>query len=195
MSRNTQRHFSPRQAIVDSHRSSNDTNMTTLANLKNSMQDRIYDIEALLDEAPQATAQESEQIGYILKITDLTSEATTKLRDIEARQGGGIEYIELDTFRASLNNIKNNINSNKSWKSRIYAAIHAQNVEEITSIDNKARAGELQDILRAQQCTTGKPNTQTRNLDTALPTPVLPEEHHDTADGEDHKQKEAAEDH
>ena len=75
--------------------------------------------------------------------------------------------------------------------------MRAQNMEKITSIDNKARARALQDTSRAQQCTTGKPSTQPRNSDTALPTirpaPVLPEEHHDTADREDHRQKEATE--
>ena len=162
--------------------------MTTLANLKNSLQGRIYNIGALFDKVTtfRAAAQEFDQIGYIQKITDLTLEAMTKFQDIEARHKGDIETIELNTLRTSLTNIKHR-------KANIFAALRAQNVKKITGIDTKARARELQVTSRAQQCTTGKPSTQSNNLDTALPTIrpalVLPEEHHDTIDKEGHKQR------
>ena len=114
----------------------------------------------------------------------------TKFQDIEARHKGDIETIELNTLRTSITNIKHR-------KAKIFTAWRAQNVKKITGIDNKARARELQVTSRAQQCTTSKPSTQSKNLDTALPTirpaPVPPEEHHDTADEEDHGQKEATE--
>ena len=164
--------------------------MTILANLKNDLQDRICDIKAVFDEATtlQATPQEFEQIEYVQKIIDLTLEATTKFRDIEARHRDDIETTELDTFRTSLTNIKDG-------KAKIHAAIRARNVDKIASIDNKARARELQETSRTQQCNTGKQSTQPEYTDTALPTirpaPVPPEEHYDTAGGEDHRHKEA----
>ena len=117
-------------------------------------------------------------------------EAITKLQDIEARHRGDIETIELDTLRTSLTNTKHR-------KARIFAALRAQNVETIARCKAEARARELQDTSRAQQCNTGKPSTQYKNSYTTLPTirpaPVLPEEHQDTADKEDHGQKEATE--
>ena len=142
--------------------------MTILANLKNDLQDRICDIKALFDEATtfQATPQEFEQIEYVQKIIDLTLEATTKFRDIEARHGGDIETIELNTFRASLNNINTR---------RIqYSTKTLQNMKKITSMYNKEDS-----TARAQQYTTGKPSTRLKNSDTAPPTirpaPVLPD--------------------
>ena len=160
----------------------------TLAELKTGLQDNIRDIETLLEDTTtlRATAQEYEHSIYIQRITNLTLEASAKFLNIKARHRCDVETIELNTFKTSLTNIKHR-------KSEIFAGIHAQNVEEIISVVNKARA--LQDTSRAQQCNTGKPSTQTRNLDTALPTirpdPVPAEEHHDTADREDRGQKEA----
>ena len=117
-------------------------------------------------------------------------EATTKFQDIEPRHKDDIETLELDTLRTCLTNIKHR-------KTNIFAAMHAQNMKKITSIDTKMGARKLQDTSRAQQCTIGKPSTLSKDLDTALPTftpaPVLPEEHHDTADKEDYGQKEATE--
>ena len=56
--------------------------------------------------------------------------------------------------------------------------------------------GIIRDQARAlQESSTGKLSTQSKNLDTALPTirptPVLLEEHHDISDEEDHGQREA----
>ena len=82
-----------------------------------------------------------------------------------------------------------------------------EKLEKIVDIINEARAnaekkatelpGALQNTSRTQQYTTGKTSNQPKNSDTAPPTirpaPELPEGHQDTADKEDHRQKEATE--
>ena len=98
----------------------------TLAELKTGLQDKIRDIKTLLEDTTmlRATAQEYEHSGYIRKINNITLEASAKFLNIEARHRGDIETIELNTFKASLTNIKQR-------KSEIFAGIRAKNVEVI----------------------------------------------------------------
>ena len=129
------------------------------------------------------------QIGcssYIQRINNLKLEACAKFQ-VLARHKEDIKTTKLNNFKTSLTNIKHR-------KYKILADIRAQNTEEIINVISKAKA--LQDTSRTQQCNTGEPSTQNRNLDTALPTIrpdlVTPEEHHDTVE-EDHGQKETTE--
>ena len=84
-------------------------------------------------------------------------EATTKFRDIKARHRSDIETIELDTFRTSLTNIEHR-------KARIFAALHAQNVDTITRANAKAR--ELQDTPDEKDHGQREATSPRRDLDT-----------------------------
>ena len=99
-----------------------DTNMTTLPNLKNSLQGRISDIEALcmsdlrnlkrglrnrihnanallatMTTPAQSPAQMLMHVKYTKRIGDLTHEATTDLLDIEFRCRDDIDATEGNT--------------------------------------------------------------------------------------------------
>ena len=72
--------------------------------------------------------------------------------DIEADYKNDIDATELKNFRASLYNIK----------CETYASYTAVETEQIAQ-------QEAQDAPRSQQTTSGKPSTQSKNTDTALP--------------------------
>ena len=82
-------------------------------------------------------------------------------------------------------------------EARTNAEKRVTELPETKTINKTTLAKVLQDWSGFTNPTTGKPSTQPRNLDTAptaiRPAPVPPEEHHDAADEEDHKQKEATE--
>ena len=116
--------------------------MPTLANLKSGLQGRIYYIEVLLEAVTTflTAAQEFEHNEYTQRINDLTLEASAKFLDIEARHGGDIKIGELDTFRASLTNIKHR-------KSTIYTTLRAMCMEGILErhqivLDDQRKPGE-----------------------------------------------------
>ena len=66
-----------------------------------SLEDRLYYIEALLEET-EVVAGEARQREYALRTERLISEAKTNLLAIEARHGDDIKTLELDALRASL---------------------------------------------------------------------------------------------